>query len=105
MKKHVLFVTVLIFISYGLALASAIILQSVWAAVIVLGSLILGLYWFYTTRRQKKQPRYPMVPPEGKGDIYFPRTDIPRPIDEDFRKAEEKRRRLEKIRKIARRKK
>ncbi len=32
------------------------------------------------------EPRYPMVPPEGRTDIYFPRTDIPRPIFEDARR-------------------
>ena len=46
-----------------------------------------------------------MVPPEAKADIYFPRTDIPRPIHEDFRRMEEKRRRLAKIKKKMRRKK
>ena len=45
-----------------------------------------------------------MVPPEGRGDVYLPRTDIPRPIHEDFRRIEEKKRRLEKIRKMTRKK-
>jgi len=26
------------------------------------------------------------MPPEGRMDIYFPRTDIPRPIHEDVRR-------------------
>jgi len=105
MKKRVLPLLVLVFIANGLALTSAIILQSIWAVIIILGGTVFTLYWFYATRRQKKKPRYPMVPPEGKGDIYFPRTDIPRPIHEDFRRIEEKKRRFEKIRKMARRKK
>jgi len=33
-----------------------------------------------------KKPKYPLVPPEGRTDIYFPRTDIPRPIYEDVRR-------------------
>jgi len=33
-----------------------------------------------------KKPKYPLVPPEGQTDIYFPRTDIPRPIYEDVRR-------------------
>jgi len=55
--------------------------------------------------RKKKKPQYPLVPPEGKGDTYLPRTDIPRPIYADFREIREKKRKFEKIKKMARKKK
>jgi len=40
------------------------------------------LYRFY----RGKESKYPIMPPEGRTDIYFPRTDIPRPIHEDTRR-------------------
>jgi hypothetical protein len=49
---------------------------------------------------KKKEPRYPLVPPEGRGDVYLPRTDIPRPVYEDFRKIEEKKRSFARVRKM-----
>jgi len=104
LKKHVRLVAAAALIAEGLALASAIILQSIWAVVVVIGCSAFSLYCFYVRRYQKKQPRYPLVPPEGKGDIYFPRTDIPRPIHEDFRRMQERKRSLERIRKMVRKK-
>jgi len=92
-------------IAIGLALAIAILLQSLWCAVIVLGCMAFGLHALYVRRHQKKQLRYPLVPPEGKGDIYVPRTDIPRPIYNDFRRMQEKKRKFEKLRKMTRKKK
>lgn len=56
-------------------------------------------------RKTKKHPKYPLVPPEGKGDIYFPRSDIPRPIFEDFRKMREKKRKFDSIRRLMHKKK
>ncbi len=32
------------------------------------------------------KPKYPMVPSEGRIDMYCPRTDIPRPVYEDVRR-------------------
>jgi hypothetical protein len=49
---------------------------------------------------KKKEPRYPLVPPEGRVDVYLPRTDIPRPVYEDFRKIEEKKRSFARVRKM-----
>jgi len=34
---------------------------------------------------KKVEPKYPMVPPTLEQDVYFPRTNIPRPIHEDVR--------------------
>lgn len=94
----------LIFVVEGLALVSVILLRYIWGYVIVLGVIAFTLYFFYV-RLHLKKTRYPLVPPEGKADIYFPRTDIPRPIHEDLRKMQKRKRRLEKIKKMARKKK
>jgi hypothetical protein len=45
-----------------------------------------------------------LVPPEGKQDMYLPRTDIPRPVFEDFRKMKEKKQRLAKLRRMVQKK-
>jgi len=88
-----------------MALAIALMLESVWAVAIVLASFALGLYWIFIRFQKKRKPRYPLVPPEGKPDVYLPRTDIPRPIVEDFRRMEEKRKKFEKLKKLSRKKK
>lgn len=41
------------------------------------------LYGTYVRKREKK---YPLVLLDGYDDIYFPRTNIPRPIYRDIRK-------------------
>jgi hypothetical protein len=105
-KERVLPIAVaLALIAEGLALASAILVHNLWLVVICLGGLVIGLYGLYVILHQKKEPRYPLVPPEGKGDVYLPRTDIPRPIHADFRRMREKKRRLEKIKRMIRKKK
>jgi hypothetical protein len=40
-------------------------------------------YLVYAATYLRLKRKYPMVPPEGRPDIYFPRTNIPRPIYED----------------------
>jgi len=87
-------------------LATAILLQNIWAILISIGVIVIDFYWLSFMYYQKKpRPRYPLVPPEGKGDVYLPRTDIPRPIYADFREMREKKRKLEKIKKLKRKKK
>ena len=44
-------------------------------------------YLVYTATYLRVKRKYPLVPPEGRPDIYFPRTNIPRPIYEDARRA------------------
>lgn len=97
--------TALVLVANGLAIASAILLQDILAVAVVLGILAFDVCLYYFRLHQKKEPQYPLVPPEGKGDIYLPRTDIPRPIHEDFRRMREKKHRFEKIEKLVRRKK
>jgi hypothetical protein len=53
----------------------------------------IHLAWFlafcYLNHRfvyKKAKAKYPLAPPEGRMDIYFPRTDIPRPVHEDVRR-------------------
>ena len=93
---------VLILIANGFALASAVMVGGFWAVAIVLGAIAFDLYWYYVRRVKKKRPRYPLVPPEGKGDVYLPRTNIPRPVIAEFREMEEKKRKLAKVGKMAR---
>lgn len=105
-KKLVLQIGIaLIFFVQGLMLVGMILVRSIWATVIVLGVIGSTIYFFYVRLCQKKEARYPLVPPEGKADIYFPRTNIPRPIYADFRKIQEKKRKLTKMKKKIRRKK
>ena len=70
-----------------------------------LGPFIIYCYLLYRFVYKRAKPKYPIVPPEGRSDIYFPRTDIPRPIFEDARrypkyfKRRKKSERREKVRK------
>ena len=51
-----------------------------------LGGFVLYCYLLYRFVYKAARPRYPIVPPEGRMDVYFPRTDIPRPVHEDVRR-------------------
>jgi len=51
-----------------------------------LGPFIIYCYLIYRFVYKGAKPKYPIVPPEGRTDIYFPRTNIPRPIYEDVRR-------------------
>jgi len=88
----------------ALALAIAILVQKLLGIIIVLGTVSFSLYWLYITLHKKRRPRYPMVPPEGKGDVYLPRTNIPRPVYADLRRMQETKLRLEELKKSTRRK-
>jgi len=96
---------VLLLIGNGFALAAAIFVGGVWSVMISLGVIAVDLYWYYVRRVKKRKPRYPLVPPEGKADVYLPRTNIPRPVHADFREMEEKKRRFAKLNKMLRKKK
>jgi len=94
-----------IFVVEGLLLVSGILVQSIWMCVIAAGTIAFTLYFFYVRLYQKKEARYPMAPLEGKTDIYFPRTNIPRPIHADMRRMQGKKRRFAKLKKKIRRRK
>jgi hypothetical protein len=82
-------------------------LQPVLAQVVfvVIVATQVFICFYYVRHFRKEKLRYPLVPPEGKGDVYSPRSDIPRPIYEDMRHAREQRRKFAKLDKLRRRKK
>jgi len=47
---------------------------------------IVYCFLLYKHVYKGEKPKYPLVPPKGRADVYFPRTDIPRPIYEDVRR-------------------
>lgn len=79
--------------------------RSILRRVIALEAISFTAYFFYVRLYQKKKAKYPLAPLEGNADVYFPRTDIPRPVHADFRQLQEKKRKLEKTRKKLRTKK
>jgi hypothetical protein len=93
-----------IFVVEGVFLLIGFVIKSTWTCVIASAVLAFTFYYFYIRLYRKKKAMYPVVPPEGKTDIYFPRTDIPRPVHADFRKMQEKKQKLEKIKKKMRHK-
>jgi len=58
--------------------------------VLFFGGFVLYSYLAYIATYSKLKQKYPLVPPEGRPDIYFPRTNIPRPIYEDAQRARER---------------
>ena len=94
-----------IFVVEGVFFLIGFLTQSIWTCVIASAVLAFSFYYFYIRLYRKKEARYPIVPPEGKTDIYFPRTDIPRPVYADLRKMQEKKQKLEKIQKKMRHRK
>lgn len=104
--KRILELWVVLVLIDGCALASLIVsvfyVPNVWGVVIGSGFVAFSFYWYYVRRIKGRKPRYPLVPPEGKADVYLPRTDIPRPVHADFREMEEKKRKFARIKKMAR---
>jgi hypothetical protein len=87
----------IILVGNGVALLIGLLLQSLLGIVLILGTAAFDVYWFYWSSKHKRRQRYPLVPPEGKGDVYLPRTDIPRPIHQDLRLMDEKKKTFAKI--------
>ncbi|MGB9676361.1 MAG: hypothetical protein ACPL0C_04160 [Candidatus Bathyarchaeales archaeon] len=92
------FILLLLFNAFSLV--SLVFIGNVWAVLLSLTVLGVDLYWYYVRRVKGKKPRYPLATPEGRADVYLPRTDIPRPVIADFREIEEKKRRMAKIKKL-----
>lgn len=65
------------------AVIGTITFQGTLLSLSLLGSLVIYCILLYQSVYRRRRPRYPIVPPEGRTDIYFPRSDIPRPIYED----------------------
>jgi len=97
----------LVFIVEAIAIMVALPLLPVPAqvALVAIFATQVFIYFYFIRHFRKEKLRYPLVPPEGKGDVYLPRTDIPRPIYEDMRRAREQRRKFAKLDKLRRRKK
>jgi len=97
----------LVFIVEAIAIMVALPLLAVPAqvALVAIFATQVFIYFYFIRHFRKEKLRYPLVPPEGKGDVYLPRTDIPRPIYEDMRRAREQRRKFAKLDKLRRRKK
>jgi len=88
-------------VAAGVIMTAAIVLQSIGLMLLAWSMVAFDLYWFYTRYHKKVKPKYPMAPPDAKPvDVYFPRTDIPRPIHEDVRRMHEEKQTLEKVRKL-----
>lgn len=105
-EKRILKLWFALILFAGIAgLASALLIQNVLIIAVTFGIIGLDVYWFYLRYYRHRKPRYPLVPPEGKGDVYFPRTNIPRPVYQDFRQMKEKKRKFDKLRKMLRRRK
>ena len=91
-------------LTFSFPLASAIILQTIWAVILVLTGFLGSVYLLYRFTIRKVKPKYPAVPPTGKPDIYTA-LRIPRPIYEDmeqypwlFKKRNKKRTKTNKMR-------
>jgi hypothetical protein len=97
------FILIIVAVMDALLLGVSILWQEFWGAAVILGMTVISLlFWYYSMRQRKRRVQYPLVPPEGKPDVYFPRTRIPRPIHEDFRKMDERKRKLKKLKKMTR---
>lgn len=97
------FVLIIVAVMDALLLGVSILWQYFWGTAVILGMTVISLlFWYYSMRQRKRRVQYPLVPPEGKPDVYFPRTKIPRPVYEDFRKMDERKRKLKKLRKMTR---
>jgi len=55
-------------------------------AAMIFGCFLVYLCLLYHFVYKKEKAKYPLVPPEGRMDAYFPRTNVPRPIYEDVRR-------------------
>jgi len=83
-----------------LGVAMLFFFPNLWTVLFLLSAIIFDIYALSVRSARKKKIQYPLVPPEGRPDGYLPLTSIPRPVIEDYRKIEEKKRRFARIRKI-----
>ena len=99
-KVIVWFGIFLLFCATVLSVAGSLLFLSTWTTLVSIAFVVFSVCAFYARFIRKKKRRYPLVPPEGKPDWYLPLTNIPRPIIEDSRKEEEKKRKLARMRKM-----
>jgi len=73
----------IIVLVYAFPLVSMILLRDIFIFTVVSVGFLSCLYLLYLFTIKKKEPKYPLVPPEGKPDIYMA-AGMPRPIYEDM---------------------
>jgi hypothetical protein len=66
-------------------LVAALLPIDVIAGAMFAGSYIFVSCFLYLRYVKKVKPKYPLSPPSPEQDVYFPRTNIPRPIYKDHR--------------------
>jgi len=73
---------------------------AIWLSVLFL----VYCYFLHHFVYKGEKAKYPMMPPEGRMDAYFPRTNIPRPIYEDMQRYpqffKQRKRKDERIRRV-----
>jgi hypothetical protein len=81
----------------------SIMIQFPLAAILELGGFLFYCYGLYRWVYKKVEPKYPLVPPEGRMDIYSG-ANIPRPVHEDVRRYpeffEKKKKKYKRIRRV-----
>ncbi len=101
----VLVALVLVVEASAIVVVSPLLLTPSQVILVAIFATQVFIYFYFARHFKKKKLRYPLVPPEGKADVYSPRTDIPRPIYADMRRAKEQRRKFAKLDKLRRKKK
>jgi len=82
----------------GFTIGTWVVFQNILLTMyLFLASMPFDMFLFYVLLIVRRKPQYPLALPEGKGDMYLPRTNIPRPLFEDFRKMKERKRKFAKI--------
>lgn len=99
-KVIVWFGIFLLFCATVMSVAASLLFLNVWTTLMSIAIVAFDVCAFYARFIRKKKRRYPLIPPEGKPDWYLPLTNIPRPVIEDSRKEEEKKRKLAHVRKM-----
>jgi hypothetical protein len=80
-----------IFLLIGVFMFTPLILVSVATRAYLQAAVYISFFLIYCHLNhhfvyKKTKAKYPLVPPEGRMDTYFPRTNIPRPIHEDVQR-------------------
>jgi hypothetical protein len=72
----------MVLLAYMIPLVVAILLHEFLLLGLFLACLFFSTYFIYRLT-YKQKPKYPIVPPDGKPDVYY-RYGIPRPVYEDM---------------------
>jgi len=82
-KTRFLIGFLVIILVYALPLVIAIIIRDISFLALILAGFLASICILYRFTIQKVKRKYPLLPPEGKPDIYTA-LRIPRPIHEDM---------------------